>query len=237
MLKVIPPQQGDAWISVAEMNESQQAKFIEISKTFINHIGAVASNADSKVTGSELDKAVKDFEEMARANNAELYDHAGKINAEVHYNDFHPFRWAYSFYFLAFITFLLVWTLSKESLTKFAWVFLALGFAFHTYGFGVRMYIMGRPPVSNMYETVVWVAWGSVLFATILEVIYKFRVILVAGTLGAAFCLVIADFAPAILDPLLTTLRACFAQQLLADDPCDDNHYQLRRVFLGLRFG
>lgn len=207
MLKVAPPKEGDAWVAVADLEPALQEKFVDLTKAFVGHIGAVAQGGDTAVTGAALDKSVEAFAEAARAQNPELYNHDKKMQAEVHYNSFHPFRWAYILYFLGFITLLLVWTLSKESLMRGAWVFLALGFALHTYGFGVRMYIMDRAPVSNMYETVVWVAWGTILFAAVLELIYKYRLILVAGTLVSAFGLVIADFAPAVLDPTLQPLE------------------------------
>ncbi|KYG64256.1 cytochrome C biogenesis protein [Bdellovibrio bacteriovorus] len=207
MLKIVPPKEGDAWVSVADMDAPMQEKFMEFTKAFVNHIGAVAAASDTSATGKELDAKVAAFEEAAKANNPALYDHATKIKAEVHYNSFHPFRWAYIFYFLGFIVLLLVWTLKKESLMKAAWVFIGLGFILNTYGFVLRMYIMDRAPVTNMYETVVWVAWGTVLFAAILEIIYKFRLILVAGTLVGTFGLVIADFAPAVLDPTLQPLE------------------------------
>ncbi len=207
MLKVVPPPEGDAWIAVADLQSTQQEKFLELTKAFVNQIGAEAKGESTAETSVELDKAVQAFQESAKASNPAIYDHSAKIKAEVFYNDFHPFRWAYIFYFLAFIVLLLVWTLSKESLMKTVWVLLGLGFALNTYGFGLRMFIMDRAPVTNMYETVVWVAWGTVLFAAILELIYKFRIILVAGTLVGAFGLVIADFAPAVLDPSLQPLE------------------------------
>ena len=37
------------------------------------------------------------------------------------------------------------------------------------------MQISGRPPVTNMYESVVFVAWGAVLFALIFEAVYRAR--------------------------------------------------------------
>ncbi|WII71920.1 cytochrome c biogenesis protein CcsA [Bdellovibrio sp. 22V] len=207
MLKVVPPKEGDNWIAVADLEGETQAKFMDLTKAFVTYIGAMAEGKPTTDVGAELDKAVASFEQSAGANNPALYEATKKVGAEVHYNSFHPFRWAYVFYFLAFLSLLLVWTLNKESIMKVAWVFLAIGFALNTYGFALRMYIMERAPVSNMYETVVWVAWGTVLFAAILEIIYKFRLILVAGTLVGAFGLVIADFAPAVLDPTLQPLE------------------------------
>ncbi|MEK2690600.1 cytochrome c biogenesis protein [Bdellovibrio sp. GT3] len=210
MLKVLPPKEGDNWIAVADLPEAFQQKFMGITTAFVSYIGGVASGAnqaDIDAAATKLDESIIAFETAARAENPALYDHSARIHAEVHYNSFHPFRWAYVFYILAAIAILLVWALSKESLMKAAWVFLAIGFILNTYGFAIRMYIMERAPVSNMYETVVWVAWGTVFFAAILELIYKFRIVLFAGTLVAAFGLVIADFAPAVLDPTLQPLE------------------------------
>lgn len=207
MLKVVPPKEGDAWIAVVNLESPQQEKFLEMTKAFVNHIGAVAKGESTAQTAADLDSAVHGFEDVARVNNPAVYDHVGRIQAEVLYNDFHPFRWAYILYFLAFLVLLLVWTLSKESLMSVVWVLLGLGFALNTYGFGLRMFIMDRAPVTNMYETVIWVAWGTILFAGILEMIYKLRIVLMAGTLVATFGLVIADFAPAVLDPTLQPLE------------------------------
>lgn len=210
MLKIVPPKEGTTWISVSELPAGPQEKFLELTKAFVGHIGATATTEDKallKEKGEALDKAVQAFREVARAENPALYDNDGVIKAEVHYNDFHPFRWAYIFYFLSSLVLLMVWALSKESWMKTAWVLLTIGFLLHTYGFGLRMYIMGRAPVTNMYETVVWVSWGVLLFAAILEIIYKFRIILFAGSLAALFSLVIADFAPAVLDPTLQPLE------------------------------
>lgn len=210
MLKVLPPKEGTSWISVADLSADQQEKFLDITKAFVNHIGAIAKGDDAAAieqAAKSLDESVLKFEEGARAINPSLYNHDAKIKVEVSYNNFHPFRWAYIFYFLAATLILLVWILSKENLMKLAWVMLAVGFLLHTYGFGLRMYIMDRAPVSNMYETVIWVSWGVILFAAILELIYKFRMILFAGTLVSLFALVIADFAPAVLDPTLQPLE------------------------------
>ncbi|UOF02320.1 cytochrome c biogenesis protein [Bdellovibrio reynosensis] len=207
MLKVLPPKEGDTWLSIADLEPAFQEKFMNITKSFVINIGNVAKGESTEQSAKDLDKSVLDFQDAARAQNPALYNVDSRIKAEVHYNNFHPFRWAYIFYFLAFIGLLLVWTLRKESLMKGVWVLMALGFILHTYGFGLRMYIMERAPVSNMYETVVWVSWGTIVFAAILELIYKFRLILVAGTLVAAFGLVIADFAPAVLDPSLQPLE------------------------------
>src|SRR5690606_29332740 len=141
-----------------------------------------------------LDETVVKFEDLARSRNPAQYADASKIAAEVHYGNLHPFRWAYIAYIFAAIAMLLMWALNKPKLMTAVWVLTGLGFFFNTYGFGLRMYLMDRAPVSNMYETVIWVAWGSILFAAILEWVYKIRLTLFAGLLVGVVGLVIADF-------------------------------------------
>ncbi|MBS1970434.1 MAG: cytochrome c biogenesis protein CcsA [Bdellovibrionales bacterium] len=211
MLRLIPPKEGETWLSVAEFQGNQQEAFANLTKSFIDRIGAVAQNAPAdqlEQTAKALDESVLKFREVAKSNNPEAYSHDSKVNLEVFYNHFHPFRWAYILYMLASVMVLMVWTMNKPGLMKLGWTFASLGFVLHTFGFIVRMYLMDRAPVTNMYETVVWMSWGAVVFAAILEIIYKYRFIFFAGTLGAMVALIIADSAPAVLDPTLQPLEA-----------------------------
>lgn len=218
MLKLIPPpvtaegsMATDAWISVSEFNPEQQVAFTGLTKAFVDHIGSVAQKApedDVKKTAEALDQSVKAFMEVAHANNPVLYDLGKKIPTELHYNSFHPFRWAYIFYLVAALLLLTTWIMDKKSLMRASWFFVLAGFLVHSYGFGLRVYLMERAPVTNMYETVIWVSWGVVLFAMILEKIYKFKFILMAGSIVGLFALIIADVAPAVLDPSLQPLEA-----------------------------
>jgi ABC-type transport system involved in cytochrome c biogenesis permease subunit len=74
------------------------------------------------------------------------------------------------------------------------------------FGFFVRVYISGRAPVSNMYETVIWVAFMSAVFALVLELVYRRRVIALAGALVATLGLTLADQMPLALDPKISPL-------------------------------
>ncbi len=201
LLRVAPPKEGTTWVSVVDLKEPLRGAFLEMTKSFIAHIG-------SKSDGADLDLNVQKFKDLAQAENPALYEATSKVDAEVAYNIFHPFRWAYLLYLLSAVLMLISWISRKDFLIKGVWLFTILGFCLHVYGFSVRIYLAGRPPVSNMYETVVWVAFGAVLFSMILESIYKYRFIIFAGTLVGLFALVIADSAPAVLDPSLQPLEA-----------------------------
>ncbi len=49
----------------------------------------------------------------------------------------------------------------------------ALTLAVHTIAIVSRMYIQGRPPITNLYSTAVFIGWGCVLTGLILEHLYK----------------------------------------------------------------
>lgn len=214
MLRLIPPPpdaKDQTWISVADFQPDQQAAFMNLTQSFVHYIGAIGQSASAETIaekGKDLDVAVEAFEKVARASNPALYQVDEKIQLEVTYNKVHPFRWAYVFYMLASLVLMMLWTLNKPGWMKAAWGLAGIGFAIHTAGFAMRMYLMDRAPVTNMYETVVWMSWGAVVFSAILEMIYKYRFILLAGTLGAMVALIIADSAPAVLDPSLQPLEA-----------------------------
>lgn len=210
MIRLLPPQEGDSWIAIADMQGEAQEKFLSLTKSFITSIGAVAegkSGEEIAAVQKELDSKVADFESYARGLNPAKYANADKIDTETFYNQVHPFRWAYIFYLLGAVFVLFAWITEKNKVMMPAWVLLGAGFLLHTIGFGVRSYLMDRAPVTNMYETVVWVSWGSMVFAAILERVYKFKFIIMAGGIIAAFGMIIADTAPIVLDPSLQPLE------------------------------
>ncbi len=201
---------GGAWLGVDRLEGDAQAAFMSLSRKFIERIGLIAQHGSTENVlraSEDLDLAVLEFKRKARENNPNLYPVDGLIDLEVHFNLFHPFQWSYIFYLLAAFLLLFVWITDKEKFMPGVWTLFGIGFLLHIYGFGVRVYLAGRPPVSNMYETVVWVSFGSVLFAAILEIIYRFKFILLAGLCVGIFGMVVAGSAPAILDPSLQPLE------------------------------
>lgn len=133
------------------------------------------------------------------------YPAQADLMRETHYNRFHPFRTAYGLYLFGLLGLLF----ASSNKSPMYWLGLGLawfGFAMHAYGFYLRCMIAGRPPVTNMYESVIWVAFGAVLFSLIFELIYRARVYLLASLTGATVCLVLADTLPAVLDPSIRPL-------------------------------
>jgi cytochrome c-type biogenesis protein CcsB len=155
------------------------------------------------VRQSGVDEAVPVLDRALRAVGP--YPVASDLAREVHYNHFHPFRKAWMLYLFSLVCLFLT---SARSGGLY-WLGLAsagTGVAFHAYGFYLRCAIAGRPPVTNMYESVIWVAFGAVAFALIFEYLYRARSYLMAACVGAVVCLVLADHLPAVLDPSIRPL-------------------------------
>lgn len=204
-----PDKESSTWLSVAELSPELGESYFRVLKSF------AATFTESK-GGSEKDLqvAINEFVEKAKANNPEAYPEQKVMAVEVHYNKLAPFMWSWILYALATVLIFLAILFENRSLRIAAWTSLAIAFAFHTYGFGLRVYLTGRPPVSNMYESVIWVGWGTVLFTAIFSFIKRRANILLAGAGVATLCMIVADRAPAILDASLQPLEPVLRSNL-----------------------
>ncbi len=133
---------------------------------------------------------------------------AWKIALETTYQNVHPFRWAWILYLLAGLTLAVTSVWSRRPGYAIGWSLAAVGFAFQLAGFVGRILIAGRPPVTNMYESIIWVAFGTVLFALVFEAIYRSRYFLLGAIPVAVLSLVLADLQPLALDPGIHPLTA-----------------------------
>lgn len=203
------------WIAANELEGELKDSFGLMARAFVHALpsdGSQTTSQDPAAAREELRQAVEDFKARARAQNPDAYPSDKQIAIEVHYDDFHPFMWAWIVYLLAAIVIAVAWQTSREGLMKAGWALAVIAFLLHTYGFALRVYLTGRPPVSNMYESVIWVSFGVVLFSMIFEFLNKKKFILLAGCSIAVLCLIIGDLAPTILDqsiqPLQPVLRS-----------------------------
>ncbi|MCB0357744.1 MAG: cytochrome c biogenesis protein CcsA, partial [Bdellovibrionales bacterium] len=212
-LRVLPPSKESGmskWFSVNELSGESQEKFAKITQAFIKLVSLQVSATDPDEVAKvklELQQAVDDFKDFARAQDPEAYGSEDLVKAEVHLKDFHPFQWAWMAYLLATILAAMAFVSHKKWAQTGAWIFMILGLVLHTYGMSLRVYIIGRPPVSNMYETVIWVPWGTVVFAMILNAIRKNYLLFIGAGLAATLCLILSDLSPVVLDPSLQPLQ------------------------------
>jgi cytochrome c-type biogenesis protein CcsB len=135
------------------------------------------------------------------------YPSRSVIGLEVRYNRWAPFRVAWICTLLAFLCLLLRMGTGWKSLYAAGWLAFAVALVAMATGFGLRVAISGRAPVTNMYESVVYLGLGVAVFGSVFELIFRRCFILTAAAAVATLALVLADNCPAALDPSLRPLQ------------------------------
>lgn len=199
LLKLLPMTESEDWLSIDQFNDLQTQELLKVTQAFVDTLG----NQAGVESRDKLQQQVLGFIQ-SQGISAEVL---GKVKWELHYQDLHPFRVAWIAYALGLLVATLIWIFKKNQWSWIMWFAVISGMVFHIYGFAVRSYLSGRAPVTNMYETVVWVGFGAVLFAVILELVYRWRLVLVGGTAVGLFCLILSDLAPVVLDPSIQPLE------------------------------
>ncbi len=98
---------------------------------------------------------------------------AFKARIESTFNQLQPFYSAMVIYVLIFILACASWLVWPETLGRYAFALLVLTFVIHSAGLITRMYLEGRPPVTNLYSSAVFIGWGSVLLGIFLERFFR----------------------------------------------------------------
>lgn len=173
MLKIIPPQweaiSGDddlrMWFSPWGIGASGQGS--PDSVKFLNMWGELikAYRAGDDLKWNDLSAQIYEFSlEMAGR------DSLGRVlNIETSFNNLKPFTISFAFYLAAFFVVLASFMFWSENLRKLAFGLVIAGVAVHLAGIGVRMFIMQRPPVTNLYESVIFVSFIAALFGAFME--------------------------------------------------------------------
>lgn len=115
-----------------------------------------------------------------------------KTDTETRFNAAQPFYTSMMLYVLAFFLAIFSWLKWPEVLGRSAFWLIVLAFVATTMGIATRMWLEGRPPVTNLYSSALFVGWGAVLLCLILEAIYKNAIGSVAGGLIGFATLLIA---------------------------------------------
>lgn len=168
---VVPPHDAaksrDNWLSIgASLLESMRSEQIQPAVLFY------AKMADSygKEDPIGFNAAVQDYRaSLAAAFAPELR----KGVQENFFNHYAPFIKSISIYLLAFIFGCAFWINWSPWTRRTAFQLLLLAVVIHTSGLIFRMYLEGRPPVTNLYSSAIFVGWGAAVLGIILERVWK----------------------------------------------------------------
>ena len=114
-----------------------------------------------------------------------------KSSAENRFNRLSPFYHSMALYVVAFLCAAVSWLRSDPALRNAAFRILLIGFAVHTAGLITRMVLEGRPPVTNLYSSAVFIGWGVIVLSMVLEIYHRNAIgTAVAAVIGFATLLI-----------------------------------------------
>jgi ABC-type transport system involved in cytochrome c biogenesis permease subunit len=125
--------------------------------------------------------------------NKHLAPELSKASTESRFNAADVFTSSFTFYAIAFIIAILSWLTWPQALGRVAFWFVGIAWVLATAGIVTRMWLEGRPPVTNLYSSALFVGWVAVALCLILEWIYRNAVGSVAAGMVGFITLIIAD--------------------------------------------
>ncbi len=142
----------------------------------------LSAYADEDPAG--FNSALSDYQKLLQGNDVDELTPPGsgqqvsleRVNFESFFNRFAPFNLASWVYVLAFVLVAVSWLVWTEPLNRIAFWIIVTTAVLHTLAVAGRIYISGRPPVTNLYSSAVFIGWAAVLFGIGLEVVYKLGV-------------------------------------------------------------
>jgi ABC-type transport system involved in cytochrome c biogenesis permease subunit len=186
-VRAVPPRPGqprDGWTS-AGASLTNSAEIHPAIKCFVAVETACNGNKPEI-----FNNAVADYRAWLQANN--LSAALEKTDREFFFNQIEPFYKSMVIYVAAAILGCIFWINLSEPVRRTGFALLVLAFVIHTFGLGLRMYLEGRPPVTNLYSSAIFIGWGAVALGIILERIFKGGIGLVASGLIGFITLIIA---------------------------------------------
>jgi len=116
----------------------------------------------------------------------------GRASFEFVFNHIAPFYQSMILYVLVFLLVCASWLGGGQSLNRSAFFVLLLALTLHTFGLAARMYLQGRPPVTNLYSSAIFIGWGTVIIGLILERMFRDGIGLACSAIIGFITLIIA---------------------------------------------
>ena len=115
-------------------------------------------------------KAVADYRSWLVENREE---NADKAYAETIFNRIAPFYLCMVLYVVAFLCAIGSWLWQGTVLRQAGFRVLLIGLTLHTLGLITRMVLEGRPPVTNLYSSAIFIGWGAIVLSTAIELFHR----------------------------------------------------------------
>ena len=181
-LLLIPPEKySDSWQGIMSVTKAPEA-MPESAKSLL------------KIFKDYADSRSQDFNSDVAAYQARLQSlpDIKTVDYEVGFNRVAPFMLCIVLYVSIFILAVFSWLFWTKPFLTSGYGLLILALVIHTIGVISRIYISGRPPVTNLYSASVFIGWAIVAFSIGIESIFRNGIGLVAGSVAGFLSLLVA---------------------------------------------
>jgi hypothetical protein len=226
LLVPAPEKTTDAWLVPPEFGRYYEASRFAEPQTQLQTLATAYGKGD----GFQFARAANQLRDGLRGLSPKIYPEESSLRLEYFYNHWDGFYRAAWCYGLALVLLAIAYvrrtpdavaaSLREASGRKrgiLQWVGVALailGLLFHASGIALRCLIAGRPPVTNMYESIIWVSFAVSFFGMIFFTRYRAPVYLLAALPVSLVALLLVHqmpiAMPSSIDPLVPVLRDNF---------------------------
>jgi ABC-type transport system involved in cytochrome c biogenesis permease subunit len=194
--RIVPPldlaQGRDHWLNIgASILETIPSGQIHPAVNYFARMAAAYRSEDA----AAFNQALREYRAWLEPNFAK---ELRKGRAEFYFNNIKAFLHAMIIYIFALVLAggaLLTFGVSagvSESLRRSAFYLIILAGVVHTFGLVFRMVLEGRPPVTNLYSSAIFIGWGTVMLGLVLERIYRAAIGSVVASVAGFMTLLIA---------------------------------------------
>ena len=206
-----PEKETDPWVVPPEFSRYYSEQQFEPARTQLQAAATAYSQGDS----FQFSRSSKLLREALRSLSPKIYPPDQRLRLEYFANHLEAFYRALWLYALAFFVLLIAHLRGRGTILRRLGVAVAVAaVALHATGIVLRCMIGGRPPVTNMYESIIWVSFAVSVFGLIFFLRYRTSVYLLAALPATSIALLLVHqmpiAMPASIDPLVPVLRDNF---------------------------
>ncbi|MFD2891469.1 cytochrome c biogenesis protein CcsA [Flavobacterium chuncheonense] len=205
----LPNDANNKWLSYLEINQPTGTVLDTVKNILPFYLDAVnkASQSGDYTLPNSLLKGLKDYQGNY---GAKVMPTEQKVKAEITYNKYDIFKRLYYLYMLAgvlMLAFAIVQLFTSSKGIKYTvnafYGLIIFFFGLHTLGLMARWYISGHAPWSDAYESMIYVAWATMLFGIVFG--RKSKLTVASTAFVASMILMVAHWN--WMDPAISNLQ------------------------------
>jgi cytochrome c-type biogenesis protein CcsB len=169
LLKIypIPDDPNNTWVSPAEirMKDTSATK-----TTYLEFISNTINDGIASGNYMEAEVILTEIKELQHKFGQDIIPSDSKIKMEIMYNKVNIFKRLFPIYLTVGLTLLGIFLLQLfkpnfefKKLIYIFYILLLVAFGLQTVGLGLRWYVSGHAPWSNGFESMIYIAWATML--------------------------------------------------------------------------